>query len=162
MKRQLTISHFQRNNQSTSGALSEKRLTRGYFQRDNQSTRGAFLERLNSTGTVLLMVLLLLVNHCWPSHIKYALYLFLSCLTSERSFLSFLGCEFIPILPHENWGRTSRKTKNLRIHTLNLKTFCCAVTPLRPLKKKNRVISFSSKLFSLPSFFTPEGLNFLN
>ena len=29
--------------------------------------------------------------------------------TSERSFLSFLEYEFVPILPHENWGRTSRK-----------------------------------------------------
>ena len=30
---------------------------------------------------------------------------------SERSFLSFLGHKFVPILPHENWGRTSRKIK---------------------------------------------------
>ena len=28
--------------------------------------------------------------------------------TSERSFLSFLGCKSISILPHENWDRTSR------------------------------------------------------
>ena len=34
-------------------------------------------------------------------------------VTSERSFLSFLGYEFIPILPHENWAVPLEKSKTL-------------------------------------------------
>ena len=43
-----------------------------------------------------------------PSHNYQGGVLFLS----ERSFLSFLGYEFVPILPHENGALTSRKIKN--------------------------------------------------
>ena len=77
---------FQRDNQMTRKAPLERRLTRVNFKRDNQLTRGAFLGRLNNTGTVLLMVSLLLVKHCWPSHIQYALYLFISCSIDEGYF----------------------------------------------------------------------------
>ena len=86
LDRRLTWRNYWRDNQSTRGALLERRLTRGHFWRDNQLTRGKFLERLNNTSTVLLMVSLLLVNHCRPSHIQYALYLFLSCLRDGGIF----------------------------------------------------------------------------
>ena len=58
---------------TTVGSLSERQLTRGHFKRDNRSTREPLLERLNNTGKLLLIVLLLLVNHCTPSHIIYAI-----------------------------------------------------------------------------------------
>ena len=88
----MTRENFKRDNQSTRGALSERRLTRGHFRRENHLTREALLERLDNTGTILLTVLLLLlVNHCSrPSRVQYALYLFLSCLSGDRFILLFL------------------------------------------------------------------------
>ena len=78
------------------GELFERSLTRGHFgetidkrnfKRDNQSTKGALLERLNITSMILLTALLLLVHHCSrPSHILYALCLFLLCLIDEGYF----------------------------------------------------------------------------
>ena len=83
-ERQLARGNFWSDNDSTRGTLLERRLTGGHFQRDNRLTREALLERLNNTGTVLLIVLLLLVTHCSrPSHIQFALYLFLSCSSED-------------------------------------------------------------------------------
>ena len=80
---QLTRGQFQRDNWQ--GGTFGDTIDRGHFKRDNRLTREAFLERFYNTDKIFLKVLLLLVNHCSrPSHIKYALYLFLSCLSEDR------------------------------------------------------------------------------
>ena len=61
-------------------------INRGSLLERQPINKGALLERLNNTGTFLLTVLLLLVNHSMPSHIVYALCLFLSCLSEDLLF----------------------------------------------------------------------------
>ena len=71
------------------GALSERQsinkgdtfgetIDEGELSGRQSINKVALSEILNNTSKVLLMVLLLLVNYCWLSHIHYAFYLFLS------------------------------------------------------------------------------------
>ena len=80
--------------------------------------------------------------------------------SSERKFLSFLGCEFVTILPHENWGRTSRKIKKPpNSHPKLKKLFVAEGSHFDPFKK----LFYQGYQFDLPTFFrclcfrTPEG-----
>ena len=65
----------------------------GHFQRDNWQgvtfgetvhQQWGHFQRYSTISVVFLTVLLLFVNHCMPSHIIYALYLFLSCLSEDQ------------------------------------------------------------------------------
>ena len=68
------------------GGIFGETIDKGALSWRQSINKGDFLERLNNTGTVLLMVSLLLVNHRWPSHVQYALYVFLSCLRDGGIF----------------------------------------------------------------------------
>ena len=137
--------------QQAYGALDDDHIVDTVITKTNAIAGSKFTVKVDDHGVPTMSWALKKYNLYKPSRL-------------EEVSEAFWGANLYPFYLMKIGVVPLEKSKNLQIHTLNLKAFCCAGTPLRPLYKKILigVSILSPNFFRCLRFRTPEGWNFLN